>query len=65
MAPEGYHWKATSENFNGAVKVNIYYSGLEDKYLIEVEGEQEVIVTKTELELIIHAGGDVLHDEAV
>ncbi len=66
--PAGYDWKATSENFNGTCKVSIYYSKLEDDYLLEIDdGEdgQGWVFTKSQLELIIHAGNDVLDDARV
>ena len=59
--PEGYDHKATSDSFNGAERVVIYYSKVEDNYLIVYnEMEHRFIVTKAQLELIIHAGTDVI-----
>lgn len=58
--PEGYNHKATSDSFNGAERVVIYYSKVEDDYLLHITGEVFVNVTKGQLELIVHAGGDVL-----
>ena len=59
--PEGYNHKATSDSFNGAERVVIYYSKVEDNYLIVYNGvDQGFIVTKAQLELLVHAGTDVI-----
>ena len=58
--PEGYNHKATSDSFNGAERVVIYYSKVEDNYLLHIEGEVYLTVTKGQLELIVHAGTDVI-----
>ena len=67
--PEGYNHKATSDSFNGAESVVIYYSKVEDDYLIVLSdphhecdacGGELVYVTKAQLELIVHAGSDVI-----
>lgn len=63
--PEGYVHKATSDSFNGAQTVVIYYSKVEDDYIIHVEKEDfeeidRLYVTKSQLELIVHAGTDVI-----
>jgi hypothetical protein len=67
--PEGYDHKATSEGFGGRTKVSIYHSRLDDDFYIEIGGPQtttpHLIVTRTELQLIVHAGKDVLDDESV
>jgi hypothetical protein len=68
--PEGYDHKATSENFPRTQKVVIYYNRVEDLYLIQVEEEGRIIkslgtLTAGQLELVIHAGSDVLHDAKV
>lgn len=67
--PQGYYHKATNESFNGGVKVEIYHSTEQDDYLLligDTLGEEEgVFVTKTQLELLVLAGKDVLHDEEV
>lgn len=70
--PLGYNHKATSENFNGAEKVVVYHSSKEDRYLVvfhsklneDVE-EAGVFLNETQLELVVHAGTDVLHDAKV
>jgi hypothetical protein len=65
MVPEGYFHKATNESFNGAIKVSIYYSSLNDDFLLEInDGEegQGWFFNKTQLELIVQAGKDVLDD---
>ena len=63
--PESYNHKATSESFNGADKISIYHSSTFNDYLVYIYANQEddgktVYVTKTQLELIVHAGTDVL-----
>jgi hypothetical protein len=70
--PPGYNHKATSESFTGTDKVSVYYSGVDELYLVVAETqlnedtlERGWLFTKTQLELIIHAGSDVLHDAAV
>ena len=64
--PEGYNHKATSESFNREEKATIYYSDTEGSYLL-VLGNPEyeslfdlVYLSKTQLELLVHAGTDVL-----
>ncbi len=70
--PPGYNHKATSENFNGAEKVVIYYSSKLGNYLVvfhsklnEDVDEAGVLLNATQLELVVHAGTDVLHDAKV
>jgi len=65
--PEGYYHKATNESFNGGERVQIFYNTVEDDYLIivGVDDEQGWFFNKTQLELLILAGKDVLDDEAV
>ncbi len=68
--PEGYIHKATSENFTQTQKAVVYYSRLEDLYLVQVEEEGRIIkslgtLTAGQLEMVIHAGSDVLHDAKV
>ena len=63
--PEGYNHKATSESFNGSEKVSIHYNGESRLYIVYVhanqeEGSKEIHVSKAQLELIVHAGTDVL-----
>lgn len=58
--PEGYDHKATSDSFNGAERVVIYYSKREDDYLLVINGDWHDTITKSQLELIIHAGTDVI-----
>ncbi len=67
--PEGYNHKATSESFTGAEKVVIYHSSMVDRYLVVFESnvdedtdDAHVYINATQLELLINAGGDVLHD---
>jgi hypothetical protein len=62
-----YDHKATSESFNGAEKVSIHFSKLSNEYAVYVHANQEedgktLYVSKGQLELIIHAGKDVLDD---
>jgi hypothetical protein len=67
--PEGYVHKATSENFNQTRKVVIYYHRVEALYHVQLESEEIIkslgALTAEELELVIHAAGDVLHDAKV
>ena len=58
--PEGYNHKATSDNYAGTVRVVIYYSNVEDNFLVQINEDGQVTLSKTELELIVHAGTDVL-----
>lgn len=64
--PEGYDHKATSDSFSKAERVVIYYSKVEDNYLLRIGNPDyeyllnEVFVTKAQLELIVHAGTDVI-----
>ena len=64
--PEGYFHKATSQSFSGNDTVVIYYSKVEANYLVQIEcmGGTVVkslgIMTKEQLELVVHAGTDVL-----
>ena len=65
--PEGYNHKATSESFNGTDKVSIYYSDTAGDYQVYVFANQEeegktLYLSKTQLELLTHAGKDVLDD---
>jgi hypothetical protein len=68
--PEGYYSKATSESFNGSEKVEIFHSDVHGDYLVVVGADDEadqqgLFFNKTQLQLIVHAGKDVLDDEAV
>lgn len=70
--PESYNHKATSDNYGGTVRVIIYYSNVEDKYLLHLVQindmeipDRLVFLTKTELELIVHAGTDVIDNSKV
>ena len=65
--PDGYNHKATSESFNGTEKVIIYHSNEENDYLVVFEThdsgyieEEAAFINKIQLELIVHAGTDVL-----
>jgi hypothetical protein len=62
--PEGYNHKATSQSFSGAETVVIYYSIVEDNYLVQIETpgviKSLLPMTKAQLELVVHAGTDVL-----
>jgi hypothetical protein len=65
--PAGYDHKATSESFNGAEKVSVYFSKMFNDYAVYVYATQEedgktLYLSKGQLELIIHAGKDVLDD---
>jgi hypothetical protein len=62
-----YNHKATSESFNGAQKVSVYFSKVSNDFAVYVHANQEedgktLYVSKEQLELIIHAGKDVLDD---
>jgi hypothetical protein len=66
--PEGYYHKATNESFNSGEKVEIYHSTVEDDYLVIIGIDPNDIgyyFTKTQLELLVLAGTDVLNDEKV
>jgi hypothetical protein len=68
--PNNFYHKATNESFNGSVKISIYYNSLSDLYFVMMGGatadeEQGWYFTKTQLELVIQAGKDVLDDERV
>ena len=67
--PEGYTHKATTDNFTQTEKAVVYYSRLENLYLIQVETEGVVkslgTITPAQLELVVHAASDVLHDAKV
>ena len=64
--PEGYYHKATSESYNSAEKVEVYRNDLWDDYLVVInDAEPGLHCTKTQLELLILAASDVLHDEKV
>jgi hypothetical protein len=65
-----YTHKATSESFNGAEKVSVYYSKVSNQYAVYIHANQEedgkiFYVSKGQLELVIHAGKDVMDDERV
>ncbi len=69
--PAGYNHKATSESFSGTEKVIIYYSGEEAEYLVVFEShlnedveESGTFINKTQLQLLVHAGADVLDMDA-
>ena len=68
--PKEYYHKATSESFNGSQKVSVYYSKTSNEYAVYVHANQEedgktLYVSKVQLELILHAGKDVLDDERI
>ena len=66
--PEGYDHKATSEGFNGSVRVSIYHSPLMAEYLIEVDDGgfvKHIKVDRAALELIVQSINDVISDERV
>ena len=63
--PEGYNHKATSDSFSGAERVVIYYSKVEQNYLVVLITQHEdaddyIYMTKGQLELLVHAGTDVI-----
>ena len=64
--PEGYNHKATSDSFTGADRVVVYYSKVEQRYLVVLTSTQDednnayMYMTKGQLELTVHAGGDAL-----
>ena len=64
--PEGYNHKATSESFSGTDKVSIYYGSTTGDYQVYVFANQDsedgktLYLSKTQLELLVHAGTDVL-----
>ena len=62
--PEGYNHKATSHSFNETESVVIYYSKVEDNYLVQLETPGVIkslgTMRKAQLELVVHAGSDVL-----
>ena len=63
--PEGYNHKATSDSFTGADRVVVYYSNVEQNYLVVLiappnEDDDYIYMTKSQLELIVHAGGDAI-----
>jgi hypothetical protein len=58
--PEGYFHKATSDSFNGAERVVIYYSKTEGDYILVINEDTILTITKAQLELVVHAGTDVL-----
>ena len=65
--PIGYVHKATSHSFNEAENVVVYYSSLDDRYLIVLHSklnedvdELGIFVNKTHLELIVNAASDVI-----
>ena len=66
--PEGYNHKATSESFNGEERAALYYSDTEGNYLLVLGNPKYealfdlVYLSKTQLELLVHAGKDVLDD---
>jgi hypothetical protein len=60
MIPKGYNHKATSEGFNGNGKAVIYYSNENDKYFIMMDDQPMAFLTKSQLELLIHAATDVI-----
>lgn len=65
--PSGYNHKATSESFSGTEKVVVYYSSEDAGYLVvcssklneDVE-EFATYLNKAQLQLLVHAGTDVL-----
>ncbi len=66
--PEEYYHKATNESYNGGEKVVIHYSTVDDNYLVVIGVEPDEMgyyFTKTQLELVVLAGSDVLQDEQV
>lgn len=71
--PEGYVHKATTHNFNQTAQAVIYYSSQDNLYLIQLEVESHPVqggrvvrslgtLTAQQLQLVVDAAGDVLHD---
>lgn len=60
VIPEGYNHKATSQSFNESERVVIYYSKVDDQYLLQVNEDAGLFISKEQLALVVHAGTDVL-----
>ena len=62
--PTGYALKASSTSFSQHDTATVYYNG-EDYLVVLKQGVEErgFTFTKTQLELFIHAAGDVLADQ--
>ncbi len=63
--PAGYDHKATSDSFNEADTVSIYFSAMFNDYMVYVHENEEykgktIYLSKEQLELAIHAGTDAL-----
>ena len=59
--PEGYNHKATSEGLQfGRGKAQVFYSKLEDNYLLIVDDETHGPFTKAQFGLVLHVISDVL-----
>ena len=59
--PENYNHKATSEGLQfGRGKAQVFYSKLEDDYILIVDGETHGPFTKSQLGVILHVITDVL-----
>ena len=67
--PDGYVHKATTHNFNQTAQAVIYYSSIDELYLVQVEVGDVVkslgTLTAQQLQLVVDAAGDVLHDANV
>ncbi len=67
LVPEGYDHKATSDSFNGADTVSVYFNKMTNDFAVYVHGNQEedgkiLFVSKIQLETLLNAGKDVLDD---
>ncbi|KKL62426.1 hypothetical protein LCGC14_2185290 [marine sediment metagenome] len=59
--PEGYNHKATSEGIQfGRGKAQVYYSKINDDYILLVDSEVYGSFTKSQLGVILHVITDVL-----
>jgi hypothetical protein len=62
--PEGYSHKATSESLLRTESVCIYYSNVDDLYLIMIDSmehePEELYLTKSQLTLLIQSATDTL-----
>jgi uncharacterized protein (DUF952 family) len=69
LLPEGYIHKATTDNFNQTAKAVIYYSKVEELYLVHVEADGIIqslgTLTAQHLQLVVDAAEDALHDAKV
>ncbi len=67
QVPEGYDHKATSDSFNGAATVSVYFSKMNNNFAVYIHANQEedgkiLYVSKVQLETLLHAAKDVLDD---